>query len=362
MPLGRIGRGLVSSEEVNKYIKFYDPPILNDFNTPPDFVTPDIILRRRLSAGLNLSLPAGRGRPAINLPMEVIEDPDGERTFPSETIRVRQGQVVHVEVSASGGSHTIHWHGIEPSPINDGVGNTAFELGRYTYQFRPSEAGTYIYHCHKNTPLHFELGMYGLLIVDPPEGPGRAFDGGPEYDIEAFWVVDELDPRWHFLNHNAFMVRVNDINGDPNVRDSLFEFTNNGIFNEFRAEYFVVTGVPSVNNYTPITDPRVAINAQVGQKILIRVVNAGYTLQRYSIPIDATVIAIDGHPLGKPPFGKYSSPITLKANTPFELTSARRWDLIIDAKSSGIFEAKVEHYDIIRRTFLAQQLIRITIL
>ncbi|MCX7770348.1 MAG: multicopper oxidase domain-containing protein, partial [Proteobacteria bacterium] len=331
-------------------------------NAPPDFVAPDVIIRRRLSVGLNIALPAGRGRPAINLPLEVIDNPDGERTFPSEIIRVRQGQVVHIQVTGSSGSHTIHWHGLEPSPINDGVGNTSFELGRYVYQLRPSEAGTFIYHCHKNTPLHFEIGMYGLFIVDPPEGPGRAFQGGPEYDVEAFWVVDEFDPRWHNLNHSAFMVRVNDLNGDPNVRDSIFEYTNNGILNDFRPEYFVITGVPSVDNYTPITDPAVAINAQIGQKILIRIVNAGYTLQKFTIPLDFKVIAMDGIPLGKPPFGKYSSPINFKANSTFELTSARRWDILIEAKTTGVFTAKVEHFDIIRRSFIAQQLTNITII
>lgn len=361
MPLGRINRDQVIPDYINKFIKFYEPPVLN-INAPPDFVIPDVFLRRQLSAGFTLPLPAGRGRPAMNIPMEVIDNPDGQRTFPSELIRVRQGQVVHIEVRGSSGSHTIHWHGLEPSPINDGVGNTAFELGRYVYQLQPKEAGTFIYHCHKNTPLHFELGMYGLFIVDPPEGPGRAFQGGPEYDIEAFWVVDELDPRWHVLNHDAFMARINDLDGDPNVRNSLIEFTNNGIFNDFRAEYFIVTGVPSIDNYTPITDARVAVTAQIGQKILIRIVNAGYTLQKFIIPYDIRVIAMDGIPLGKPPFGKYSSPFILKANTPFELTSARRWDILLDVKTSGIFTAKVEHYNVINRRFLAQQLINLTFL
>lgn len=56
--------------------------------------------------------------------------------------------------------------------------------------------GTCFYHCHTNTVLHAETGMYGALIADPAEGPGTLLAGGPAYDTEAFWVVDEIDSRW----------------------------------------------------------------------------------------------------------------------------------------------------------------------
>lgn len=107
-------------------------------------------------------------------------------------------------VGVGKGAHTIHHHGLEPSDFNDGVGHTSFEVkGHYTYQWRPSQEGTYFYHCHVNTTLHFEMGMYGPLIVDPPSGPGIAFRGGPAYDVEAMWICGGLDPVKHKLNHAA---------------------------------------------------------------------------------------------------------------------------------------------------------------
>ncbi len=58
---------------------------------------------------------------------------------------------------------------------------------------------------HKNTPLHFAFGMLGFLIVDPPEGRGRAFENGPAYDVEALWATREIDPDWHTRGHDAGM-------------------------------------------------------------------------------------------------------------------------------------------------------------
>lgn len=154
-----------------------------------------------------------------------FETPQSGRVFPSPLIRITEGELLHAIVKPSKRVHTIHWHGIEPDPRNDGVGHTSFEVtGSYTYQWRPERgrpgnpnegaAGTYFYHCHVNTPLHVQMGMFGPLIVDPaahpafPVQPGvtrRAFVDGPEYDIatETLLAPYSVDPRWHQLDHAA---------------------------------------------------------------------------------------------------------------------------------------------------------------
>lgn len=151
-----------------------------------------------------------------------FRDEDGRRGFPAPLIRVTEGEIVHVELKPSKGPHTLHWHGIEPDPRNDGVGHTSFEVsGGYTYQWRAEEgvpgdpnqgaAGSYFYHCHVNTVLHVQMGMVGPVIIDPivhpdyPLEPGarRPFVDGPLYDIETetALIPYSLDPRWHEMHH-----------------------------------------------------------------------------------------------------------------------------------------------------------------
>ncbi|MET0738246.1 MAG: multicopper oxidase domain-containing protein [Acidimicrobiales bacterium] len=153
-----------------------------------------------------------------------FEDETSGRRFPAPLIRVTEGDLVHVELEASKRVHTIHLHGMEPDPRNDGVGHTSFEVsGSYTYQFRPQvgqpgnpnqgSAGTYFYHCHVNTVLHVQMGMAGALIVDPvvdprfpvPAGARRPFIDGPLYDVatETLLAPYAVDRRWHQFNHAA---------------------------------------------------------------------------------------------------------------------------------------------------------------
>jgi plastocyanin len=170
----------------------------------PDRLTPDISFVRDGAKTLNITMPDGKA-----VQFWIFTDPSDDKSktmFPSKPIRVRQGQIVHSTLDAKKNHHTMHHHGMNSSTYNDGVGHVSFEVAeRYTYQFQPHSAGTYFYHCHKNTVLHFEYGMYGLLIVDPPEGPGKLYQNGPAYDVEAFWVPDDCDPRWHRMNHDAGM-------------------------------------------------------------------------------------------------------------------------------------------------------------
>ena len=212
----------------------------------------------------SLTIPTWDGK---NLAFFAIGDSDNPTlkngTYPGGIVRVPRGAIFHGKTVGQGPPpHTIHWHGIEPTPINDGVGHCSMEIGTYIYQWQANFIGTYFYHCHRNTPQHFEYGLFSMLPVMPsdayfatqrnpvipigagrdgkfrtaanvadfklPDGspmfpgfkdtPGHTIDvpdpwtGDPAlkfetdphamtvpYDVEAIWVPDDRDSIWSDL-------------------------------------------------------------------------------------------------------------------------------------------------------------------
>jgi hypothetical protein len=183
------------------------------------------------------------------------------------------------------------------------------------------------------------------------------------YDVEAFWVADDVDPVWHDLGHNAFMAHEG-----PNG-----PFTTDGILHDFNPKYFFLSGfnVPgpvggsgSVPPNLPSVDgAQVAITAGVNKNVLIRVVNAAYLRTRWRLNgLDATVVSIDGRSLGVPPHGAYNSAFDLPANTFFELTTAQRWDLLVRTPAApGAFSATVEYRHFTNNQLLFTATIPITV-
>ncbi|MEE9197582.1 MAG: multicopper oxidase domain-containing protein [bacterium] len=338
-------------------------------------------LKRKLLSGQDLDLPNGE-----DVKMWIIEAPDadeGRRTFPSKPIRVVEGEVIHAKVKNSSGPHTIHWHGIEPSTGNDGVGHTSWEASSaFTYQWQASCAGTYFFHCHKNTVLHFQRGLFGVLIIDPPkpaamEGPQPPYpNGGPgfvrrrdevlRYDVEQWWAGGEIDTRWSDLGHDEAM---QDCDEDAPVDPS--GFTQDGFLNQFHPDVFFVAGVPGQvglgqvrqRNGLPripanFSFPEVAVHARVNDAVLVRVLNAGYTVKQYRIgrkedagKLDLEVIATDGRTLGSRSCkGDFSEPFRLEPGEPLSppfgpLSTARRFDLMIRPRTAGTFPVQMEFYD-----------------
>lgn len=365
----------VSPDEFPVFNKHVCPPTFS--GGPIDPVAPTRSIARNLLVNLDLEL-----RDGTKIPMWTLEDPEdpvGGRVFPSKTVRTVEGDIVHARVGSKTNTHTIHWHGIEPTPMNDGVGKHSFEIsGNFVYQFATNQAGTFIYHCHKNTALHFEMGLYGAVIVDPkkpdtPEarsvpdppypagGPGfvRAFNPPTHlvrYDVEALWVPDDIDTRWHQLGHDAFMQKC-----DPDNPLAQENFTQDGFLNEFRPDVFVLSGeARQVDDDTPFE--KAAIRCKVGQTVLLRFIDATYTINEVRLGLPARIIAEDGYPYGVPPRGQYSHPVDLAAGEPIRITAAMRGDALIRPTSAGRFPCTIDYFHWItgKKLYTARTFIEVT--
>lgn len=384
-----------------EWVKSFDPPkespptpeLLRPTNPVPAFVAANVPGATMLIPN-TLSLPLMHGAEikmwdGRELEFFLIKNEDiplaAEGTFPAPTIRVPRGVIFHANVDAGGQPpHTIHWHGIEPTAMNDGVGHTSMELGEYTYQWQPNFIGSYFYHCHRNTTQHFEFGLYGFLIVEPPDAydpsdgknvggyprrtaanltefpefpgfvGGELTSGDPHamtvpYDVEALWVIDDIDSVWRYQGthaHQTFAVHGNNPGVDDEFHSNDKGSENFFAFHDYNPDYFVVTGenfpgrVGSTASIRPgitippdlnsgVTGMQISIQAKVNQTILVRVLCAAYVKIKVTFPLDVVVISFDGRALGVPPFGRYNHPFTVPAGTPFEMTTAQRFDVLM---------------------------------
>jgi nitrite reductase (NO-forming) len=94
-------------------------------------------------------------------------------TVPGSFIRVRQGDVVefHLQNDASSTMpHNIDLHAV--TGPGGGAASTFTAPGHASqFSFRALNAGLFVYHCATApVPLHVANGMYGMILVEPPEG------------------------------------------------------------------------------------------------------------------------------------------------------------------------------------------------
>jgi len=129
-------------------------------------------------------------------------------TVPGPMIRVRQGDTVEIRLRNHPDSTQVH--SIDLHAVNGpGGGAKATQVApgeEKAFRFLAMNPGVYVYHCATPyVPLHVSNGMYGLIVVEPPEGlapvdrefyimqgdlytdlrPGET--GHAQHDPEAMW-------------------------------------------------------------------------------------------------------------------------------------------------------------------------------
>ncbi len=157
---------------------------------------------------------------------QVMIDGTSNAKFPAPTIGFQEGDEVWMALTNVGmihrpdlfDSHSVHWHGYpNASAIFDGVpqASATVQMGStFTYYYKVSDPGTYMWHCHVESTEHMEMGMLGMLSVSPkqngtPKTVGsKTFtkfayndgDGSTGFDKEFSMQLGGIDSNFHELH------------------------------------------------------------------------------------------------------------------------------------------------------------------
>jgi len=200
------------------------------------------------------------------------------------------------------------------------------------YSFIARKPGIYLYESGTNPEKQIQMGLYGIIIIRPV---GYNIPGHPNYntaygantnsgfDVEKILVLSEIDSAMH-----------NDV--APNVYYDMLKF---------KPDNWVINGrtfPDTVNEDNNSSQPYGSeINCRVGQRVLLRIVNAG--LQNHTLNLGNFVglaVAEDSYPLKTP-----SLDATYE-KTSVTLGSGQRMDIIITPNASGeyyLFDREYHH-------------------
>jgi len=250
----------------------------------------------------------------------------GTPQVPGPILRANEGDNVFIHfTNYSFMPHTIHLHGLDVDQANDGVPQTSFSvpmMGSYTYQFVAPHAGSYSYHCHVDTILHMQMGMYGAINILPPDGSNHAWAGGPLFDLERTWVTGEVDVTW-------------------NQQQGATDFT------VYAPSYFLVNGHdgPLVG-----ADPYTAFGLVGNETALVRLGNMGYLPVRYDFGgLWTDVVASDGRPL----------PQSYPANG-LVVAPGERYDVMVRATAAGVANVTLSYLDLYDGSVLGTAVVPVT--
>lgn len=217
---------------------------------------------------------------------------------PGPVLRVTEGDLVRVHFTNKHTSnHTLHFHGLNVPNEMDGVAyghlkHLEVKPGEtHTYEFVADPAGTHMYHCHVNSPQHIDMGMVGVLIVEPKDKRRE-----PKVDKERVLLLDD----WY----------VNEYGGHEAMAHPAMIH---------QANYFTVNG-----KAFPAIEP---IKLVQGETVRVRMINVGY--QAHSMHLHGHSFVVthrDGRPVKVP-----------QEQDTLLIGPGERYDLVFTATNPGLW-------------------------
>lgn len=147
-----------------------------------------------LSDGDTLRLEAGFVRRTIGSRVFTMYAFNGQ--YPGPLMRVPQGaEVVILFTNNIDLPTTVHWHGLRLDNRFDGVPGVTQDPvmpgESFLYRVYFPDAGIYWYHPHHREDIQQEMGLYGNMLVDPPDPDYLGPVNGEEYLMLDDLLVDD---------------------------------------------------------------------------------------------------------------------------------------------------------------------------
>jgi CopA family copper-resistance protein len=207
-------------------------------------------------------------------------------SIPAPTLRWREGDTVTIRVSNRMSRPTsIHWHGILLPYQMDGVPGISFagiSPGEtFIYRFKVRQAGTYWYHSHSG--FQEQTGLYGAIIIDPPDGDIIRADR--DYVVQLSDWTDE-DPmavfaklKKHSDYYNFIQPTVGDFFRDVSTEGLTSAIAKRRMWNRMRMNptdladisghtyTYLMNGITPTGNWTGLFG--------AGERVRLRFINSG---------------------------------------------------------------------------------------
>lgn len=187
-----------------------------------------------------------------------------------------------------------------------------------TYSLTASRPGIFLYESGTGPEKQIQMGLYGAMVVRPPGfDPGNPAtwtaygpDTGTAFDVEKILVISEVDTAMHQALASG---------DDPAA---------------YNPDYFLINGRSFPDTLNPDdsgTQPySVKITAASGQRVLLRIINAGFMNHNIRLQgIDFRVAAGDSRPLQTPGLDKSYLKHTVT------IGAGQSYDILFTAPAAG---------------------------
>ncbi len=302
----------------------------------PDFdgLVPTFDIAPGVRPGMWVFAPKSRGMATNSF---VGTDANPLLRAPSPPIRVEQGDIVWIQLENSHYfPHTIHLHGVDHPWVdssgegNDGVPQTSDKFvlpgQSKTYEIRPRQPGTFVYHCHVQTHVHLAMGLVGMFIVEEnrPNNWVQTFNvGGGQVRHPSKAVLEKYDSEYD-LHYHAMDKELHNIiqkYNDPRL-----------IAKKMNREYDLTDSTEDYHTLNgrsfPYTLRESMIVTEPNQDIKIRMFNSsGEMLAIHTHGHKATITHYDG---------VEHNPSAQIMRDVYDLAPAQRNDLHISTKDDGL--------------------------